>query len=96
MMLIRTSTCYHMKINIINNAELHNNSQNILIIIHKSQSKNTTEAYESKQKKFKISKLICMLTDYRLQTADRKTNLIDSSVENFAISFIYVSRSREV
>src|SRR6266487_5611353 len=83
MMLIRTSTCYHMKINIINNAELHNNSQNILIIIHKFQSKNITEAYESKQKKFKISKLICMLTDCRLQTADRKINLIDS---NYSVS----------
>src|SRR6266516_3165034 len=83
MMSIRTSTCYHTKINIANNAELHSNSQNILIIICEFQSKNTTEAYESKQKKFKISKLICMLTDYRLQTADRKTNLIDS---NYSVS----------
>src|SRR5436190_15499846 len=76
---IRTSTHCCVKINITNNAELHSNSQNILIIIHEFQFKNTTEAYESKQKKFKISKLICMLTDCRLQTADRKTNSIDSS-----------------
>ena len=64
---IRTSTHHHAEINITNNAELHSNSQNILIIIHEFQFKNTTEAYESKQKKFKISKLICMLTERLIQ-----------------------------
>src|SRR5438034_4181752 len=55
MMSIRASnTHHHAEINIVNNAELHVNSQSILIIIHKFCLKNIIEAYKSKQKKFKL------------------------------------------
>ena len=49
----------HIKINATNNVELYVNLQSILIIICEFCSKNTTEAYKSKQKKFKINKLAC-------------------------------------
>ena len=49
MMSIRISSIHcHAEINIANNIELHVNSQSILIIIHKSHLKNTTEAYKLK------------------------------------------------
>jgi hypothetical protein len=41
----------------MNNVELHVNAQNILAAIHESWPKNTSRAYESKLKEFKISKL---------------------------------------
>ena len=52
---IRASSTHHCaEINIMNNAELCVNSQSILIIICEFHLKNTTEAYKSKQKKFKL------------------------------------------
>jgi hypothetical protein len=43
------------EINIINNAELRVNAQNILAIIYKAQFKNINKVYKSKQKEFKIN-----------------------------------------
>ena len=60
---IRTpSTRRHAEINIANNAELRANAQNILATIHESRPKNTTVAYEPKQKEFKVSKQAGMHT----------------------------------
>ena len=58
MRLIRTavSMYYHMKLDIKNNTKLHINAYNILITIHKFQSKNTCKAYGPKQNEFKIDR----------------------------------------
>jgi hypothetical protein len=54
---IRTSTTRRRaEINIVNNAELRANAQNILTTIRESRPKNTCEAYEPKQKEFKVGR----------------------------------------
>jgi hypothetical protein len=42
------------EINIVNNAELRTNAQNILTFIRESRPKNTSLAYTPKQKEFKV------------------------------------------
>jgi len=42
------------EINIVNNAELRANAQNVLTFIRESRPKNTSLAYTPKQKEFKV------------------------------------------
>ena len=44
----------HADINVINNAELRANSQNIMNFIRESRPKNTRLAYDPKQKEFQV------------------------------------------
>ena len=51
----------HIELNTINNAELHANVQNILILTCAEQPKSTSLVYESKQKKFQIDDIDLVL-----------------------------------
>ena len=46
--------CNRTEINIVNNAELRANAQNVLTFIRESRPKNTSLAYTPKQKEFKV------------------------------------------
>ncbi len=60
-MISVAQTHTHIELNIINNAELHINAQNILILICAEWLKSTSLVYESKQKKFQIDDIDIVL-----------------------------------
>jgi hypothetical protein len=51
----RQRQCSRIEINIVNNAELRANAQNILTFIRESRPKNTSLTYSPKQKEFKVA-----------------------------------------
>ena len=55
----QTHAC--IELNAINNAELHINAQNILILTYAEQLKSISLVYESKQKKFQIDDIDLVL-----------------------------------
>ena len=50
-----------LRFNAVNNAELHINAQNILILTYAEQLKSISLVYESKQKKFQIDDIDLVL-----------------------------------
>jgi len=51
-----------VEINVANNAELRANAQSILALTRAERPKNTSQAYEPKQKEFKVSR--CFTEQY--------------------------------
>src|SRR5947207_11245312 len=76
-----SSTRRCAEINIANNAELCANSQSILAIIRESRPKNTTGAYKSKQKEFK---LFCKKKQYQDDDTVTEDKLLLFLVEKIA------------